>query len=98
METYGYNNSGSSGNQNFDHRNYRSEKKLAAGLLGLLLAPFAANKFYLGYITEGIIQIVVNLVTCGVASVIPFIEGIIYLTMSDEQFDRTYVQNKKGWF
>lgn len=98
METYGYNNSGSSSNQNFSNRNYRSEKKLAAGLLGLLLAPFAANKFYLGYISEGIIQVVLNLVTCGVASVIPFIEGIIYITMSDEQFDQTYVQNKKGWF
>ncbi|MCB4234641.1 hypothetical protein LDL59_04650 [Kaistella anthropi] len=54
--------------------------------------------YFLGYINEGIIQIVLNIVTCGVATVIPFIEGIIYLTMSDEQFDRTYVQNKKAWF
>lgn len=54
--------------------------------------------FVLGYINEGIIQIVLNIVTCGIATVIPFIEGIIYLTMSDEQFDRTYVQNKKAWF
>ncbi len=100
METYGYNNPESSQNPNFNRNqgNYRSEKKLAAGLLGLLLSPFAANKFYLGYMQEGIIQIVLNLFTCGIASVIPFIEGIIYLTMSDEQFDRTYVQNKKGWF
>ncbi|MDQ0477543.1 TM2 domain-containing protein [Chryseobacterium sp. MDT2-18] len=94
METYGYNHPQSSQNQS----NYRSEKKLAAGLLGLLLSPFAANKFYLGYIKEGIIQVILNICTCGVATVIPFIEGIIYLTMSDEQFDRTYVQNKKPWF
>lgn len=52
----------------------------------------------MGYINEGIIQIVLNIITCGVATVIPFIEGVIYLTMSDEQFDRTYVQNKKAWF
>ena len=94
METYGYNNPQSSQTPN----NYRSEKKLAAALLGLLLSPFAANKFYLGYMKEGIIQIVLNICTCGIASVIPFIEGIIYITMSDEQFDRTYVQNKKAWF
>ena len=96
METYGYNNPGSQ-NQNFN-QNYRSEKKLAAGLLGILLGAFSANKFYLGYINEGIIQIVLNIVTCGIATVIPFIEGIIYLTMSDEQFDRTYVQGRKTWF
>lgn len=93
METYGYNNP----QQNFQN-NYRSEKKLAAGLLGILLGSFGANKFYLGYTNEGIIQIVLNIVTCGIATVIPFIEGIIYLTMSDEQFDQTYVQNKKAWF
>lgn len=94
METYGYNNP----EQKQYNNNYRSEKKLAAGLLGILLGSFGANKFYLGYTNEGIIQIVLNIVTCGIATVVPFIEGIIYLTMSDEQFDRTYVQNKKPWF
>ena len=96
METYGYNNP-EQPKPNFTP-NYRSEKKLAAGLLGILLSPFAANKFYLGYINEGLIQIVLNIVTCGIASVVPFIEGIIYLTMSDQQFDETYVRNKKPWF
>ena len=95
METYGYSN-GPSQNQNFSNRNYRSEKKLAAGLLGIFAGIVGANKFYLGYINQGLIQIVLNVCTCGAASVIPFIEGIIYLTMSDEQFDQTYIQNKKG--
>lgn len=95
METYGYNNP----EQNNTNRNtaYRSEKKLAAGLLGILLGTFAANKFYLGYVKEGIIQIVANILTCGVATVVPLIEGIIYLTMSDEQFDQTYIQGRKPW-
>ena len=97
METYGYSN-GPSQNQNFSNRNYRYEKKLAAGLLGILAGIVGANKFYLGYINQGLIQIVLNVCTCGAASVIPLIEGIIYLTMSDEQFDQTYIQNKKGWF
>ena len=97
METYGYSN-GPSQNQNFNNKNYRAEKKLAAGLLGILAGIVGANKFYLGYINQGLIQIVLNVCTCGAASVIPLIEGIIYLTMSDEQFDQTYIQNKKGWF
>ena len=39
METYGYNNPESSQNQNFNRNqgNYRSEKKLAAGILAILL-------------------------------------------------------------
>lgn len=97
METYGYNNPEPQQRSAYNP-NYRSEKKIAAALLGILLGVFGANKFFLGYITEGIIQIVLNIVTCGLASFIPFIEGIVYLTMSDEQFDQTYIQNKKSWF
>lgn len=96
METYGYNNPGSQQNQQFN--SYRSEKKLSAGLLGILLGAFGANKFFLGYIKEGIIQIVLNIVTCGIATIIPLVEGVIYLTMSDEQFDSTYIQSRKAWF
>jgi hypothetical protein len=33
-----------------------------------------------------------------IGGLIGFIEGIIYLTKSDEEFDRTYVQNQKEWF
>lgn len=96
METYGYTNPEQ--NQQNTNYPYRSEKKIAAGLLGIFLGTFGANKFFLGYINEGIIQIVLNIVTCGVATVVPLIEGIIYLTMSDQQFDDTYIKNKKAWF
>jgi len=75
-----------------------SSKKLTAGLCGILLGGFGVHKFILGYTTEGIIQIVVTLVTCGAGSIIGLIEGIIYLTKSDEEFYNTYVANKKAWF
>ncbi|GAA4166377.1 NINE protein [Chryseobacterium ginsenosidimutans] len=77
---------------------YKSEKKLVAGLLGILLGTFAIHKFYLGYTKTGIIQLVLSIVTCGIVGIVGFIEGIIYLTKSDEEFDRTYVQNQKEWF
>lgn len=77
---------------------YKSEKKVVAGILGILLGTFAIHKFYLGYTKAGIIQLVLGIVTCGVAGIVGFIEGIIYLTKSDEEFDRTYVQNQKEWF
>lgn len=83
-----------------------ASKKLPAGLCGILLGGLGIHKFILGYSTEGIIMLLASLVggffTCGIASiavgVIGIIEGIIYLTKSDEEFVRTYIQNKKGWF
>jgi TM2 domain-containing membrane protein YozV len=74
------------------------DKKIIAGICGILLGGFGVHKFILGYTTEGIIQIVITLVTCGVGSIVGLVEGIIYLTKSDEDFVRTYIQNKKGWF
>jgi TM2 domain-containing membrane protein YozV len=75
-----------------------ADKKLVAGICGILLGGFGVHKFILGYTTEGIIQIVITFVTCGIGSVVGLVEGIIYLTKSDEDFVRTYIQNKKGWF
>jgi TM2 domain-containing membrane protein YozV len=77
---------------------YRSEKKVVAGILGILLGTFAIHKFYLGYTKTAIIQLILGLVSCGIVGIIGFIEGIIYLTKSDEEFDRTYVHNQKEWF
>ena len=73
-------------------------KKIVAGVLALLLGSLGVHKFVLGYTTEGIIQIVITLVSCGIGGIVPFIEGIIYLTKTDEEFYQTYQVNKRGWF
>ncbi|MBL4846371.1 MAG: TM2 domain-containing protein [Planctomycetes bacterium] len=75
-----------------------AEKKMPAALLGILLGGFGAHKFYLGYQKEGIIQLVLTFVTCGAASILGLIEGIIYLTKSDEEFVNTYINAQKPWF
>lgn len=79
---------------------YRPDnKKVAAGILAILLGGLGVHKFVLGYTTEGILQIVFSIITCGVAgSLIGLIEGIIYLTKTDEEFYQTYQVNKRGWF
>ncbi len=47
-------------------------------------------------------MLLVSLLTCFIASpimgIIGLIEGIIYLTKTDEEFVQTYVNSKKGWF
>jgi TM2 domain-containing membrane protein YozV len=82
------------------------KSKVAAGLLGIFLGSLGIHKFYLGYSKEGVIMLVICLVSIlptlglGPAAIglIGFIEGIIYLTKSDEEFTQTYIQNRKGWF
>jgi len=74
------------------------DKKLISGLLGILLGGLGVHKFYLGYTKEGIIQIVITILTCGIGSVLGLIEGILYLTKSDAEFVSTYVVGRKGWF
>jgi len=83
-----------------------SNKKLAAGLTGIFLGAFGVHKFILGYTKPAIIMLVVSLagglVTCGVASfvmgVIGLIEGIIYLTKTNDEFEATYLDAEKSWF
>ncbi len=72
------------------------EKKIPAGILAILLGSLGIHKFYLGYTTAGIIQLVLGL--CGIGGIIGLIEGIIYLTKSDDQFVAEYVHNQKQWF
>jgi TM2 domain-containing membrane protein YozV len=73
-------------------------KKLVAGLLGILLGWTGAHKFYLGMTTPGIIQLILGVFTCGVGGIIGLIEGIIYLTKSDQDFYQQYIVEKKQWF
>ena len=73
-------------------------KKLIAGILAIVIGSLGIHKFILGYTKEGIIQIILTIVTCGFAGIIGLIEGIIYLTKSDEEFYQTYQAGKRGWF
>lgn len=76
----------------------QENKKIVAGILALLIGSLGIHKFILGYTKEGILQIVISIVTCGIGGLIPFIEGILYLTKSDEEFYQTYQVGKRGWF
>ena len=74
-------------------------KRIVTGVLAILLGPFGVHKFILGYTTQGLIMLGISVFTCGtVSSIIGLIEGVVYLTKSDEEFIYTYQTNKKEWF
>jgi TM2 domain-containing membrane protein YozV len=87
----------------------RARNKIPAGICGILLGCLGIHKFILGYNTAGIIMLLVSvvapIVTCGfgilgtsVMSILGLVEGIIYLTKSDADFVKTYVDGKREWF
>ena len=77
----------------------QESKRVLAGVLAILLGPLGIHKFILGYTIQGLVFIGVSIITCGIAtSIISLIEGIIYLSKSDEEFIYTYQLNKKTWF
>lgn len=85
-------------------------KKILAGILAIILGSLGIHKFILGYQKEGFILLAVTLVgwvlTCvgvgiflvWITGLIGLIEGIIYLTKSDEEFYNTYQVGQKPWF
>lgn len=86
-------------------------KKVLAGILAIVLGSLGVHKFILGYQKEGLILLGITLVSyvlmCVVGlgllfvwipGLIGLIEGIIYLTKSDEEFYNTYQVGRKPWF
>jgi len=81
-------------------------KKVLAGVFAILLGGFGIHKFILGYNKEGFIllglTIALTIFSFGLLSwlvwIFTLIEGIIYLTKTDEEFYNTYQAGKKAWF
>jgi len=88
------------GNAIPDSRN--ESKRVIAGILAILMGAFGVHKFVLGYTTQGIFMLAITVLTCGVGAsvtaLIGLIEGIIYLTKSDEEFIYIYQTNNQEWF
>ena len=55
------------------------KSRLAAGLLGIFLGGLGIQRFYLGYTTLGIVQLLVTIFTFGFGAIWGFVEGIMIL-------------------
>jgi len=79
--------------------------RVAAALLSLFLGSLGIHKFYMGKSGAGLVMLLISVfgvILAGVPTMImggiALIEFIIYITMSDEQFDDTYIRGTKSWF
>ncbi len=86
-------------------------KKVLTGILAIILGSLGVHKFILGYQKEGLILLGITvasyvlmcffglgLLFVWIPGLIGLIEGIIYLTKTDEEFYNTYQVGRKPWF
>src|SRR5690606_22800799 len=95
--------------QQGNHLQDANSKKILAGVLAIILGHIGIHKFVLGYNNEGIILLILGLVgyvtACLiigyfillVTGIIGLVEGIIYLTQTDEALYNACVRNNKAW-
>ena len=66
-----------------------------AALLAIFLGALGIHYFYLGKNTAGIVFLLIAMFSCGVlaaiTSVLALVQGIIMLTLTQEQFEQKYV-------
>ena len=75
--------------------------KLVAGLLALFLGTIGIHKFYLGYNKAGLTMLLVSVfgvillfIPTFIMAVIAFVEAIIYLMATDDEWHQKYVVNE----
>ena len=67
------------------------KSRTTAGLLALLLGGFGIHYFYLGKAAGGLVCLLLSLITCGLWAILTFIQGIVIMTMKQEDFERKFV-------
>ena len=89
-------------------------RKLPAGILAIFFGTLGIHKFILGYVGAGIAMLAITIVctllsltiiggflgvpVISILALIALIEGIIYLTKSDDEFIQRYGLHHKSWF
>ena len=80
-----------------------------ASLLAIFLGALGVHKFYLGHLAEGCVHITLTLASLAAAFVVDSwlplvvvmlfsaIEGVSYVSRSEEQFVRDYLEERRRW-
>jgi len=75
-----------------------AKDKMVAGILAILLGWLGIHHFYLGNTGRGVLYLLLSLLSVGTlaffVAVAAVIDGIMYLTKPDDQFQRNY----RNWF
>lgn len=92
----------------------RTKDRSTATVLAFLLGWCGAHKFYMGYTSSGIVYLLIFLIslfmifsfffsilgifTIYVPFVFSFVDAILYMTKTDEEFQNIYIEGHREWF
>ncbi|MBP5498736.1 MAG: NINE protein [Muribaculaceae bacterium] len=97
---YAYGPAGSTGGNIFDN-GPSGKSRGVAGILALFLGAIGVHYFYLGKTTAGLVFLLISLLSCGllgaIFAIISLIQGIMMLTMTQEEFERKYVNTPSSF-
>jgi TM2 domain-containing membrane protein YozV len=89
----------------YQYQNKPPTERTTCGIVALILglsaigAGLGIHKFLMGKTNAGILTIVLSLCTCGVFGIVcSIVEGIIYLTKTDDEWYHEYFVLGKDWF
>ena len=83
----------------------KGKSRIVAALLAFFLGGLGVHKFYIGAPVAGAIMLGISLlglallgIPFAMVGLIALAEFVVYLTKSDADFDRIYLQEKRAWF
>lgn len=88
---YGY------GNDAFSPSGPEGKSRGVSGLLAILIGALGVHYFYLGKVSGGLLTILLSAITCGLWGIITFVQGIMMLCMTNEEFENKYVRNPSAF-
>lgn len=72
----------------FEVRTANGKNRMVAGILAIVLGDFGVHHFYLGNTGKGILYLI--FFWTYIPAIIGFVEGVLFLTQSDEEFASKY--------
>lgn len=80
-------------NNPFDASGPEGKCRGVAALLAILLGALGIHYFYLNKVGGGLLTILLTVITCGIWQIVVLIQGILMFCMTNETFERKYVQS-----
>lgn len=72
-----------------------------AGLLAIFLGALGVHYFYIGKTVPGIVFLLLTLLSCGalglICEIISFIQGILMIIMTQDDFERKYMNTTSSF-
>lgn len=80
-------------NNPFDSSGPEGKSRGIAALLAIFIGGLGIHYFYLNKVAGGVITILLCLITCGLWSVLTFVQGIYFFCITNSEFERKFVQS-----